>query len=378
MDFHLTEEEKMLQATARDFARKELEPVASRIDEAEEFAWENFSKMAELGFTGLAIPPEYGGSGGSMVALVTVMEELAKGCASTCDILDAHVSLCARPICLYGTEEQKKKFLPPLADGKKVGAFAVTEAEAGSDIASVKTTAVRDGDSYVLNGSKLFITNGPVCDIVVVFANMPALAPRGMTAFIVETDTPGFSRGPQYRKLGMHGATNAELIFDNVRVPAANRLGDEGKGMKICLATLDEGRLGIAAQSVGIGQAVLEQAISYAKERKQFGNLIGQNQAIQWMLVDMATRIEAARLLTRQAAALLDANARVSKEAAMAKLFASEACMDIAVKGIQIFGGYGYMMDSPMQRYLRDAKLTQIYEGTSEVQRMVIARALLT
>jgi len=378
MDFHLTEEEKMLQATARDFARKELEPVASRIDEAEEFAWENFKKMAELGFTGLAIPPEYGGSGGSMVALVAVMEELAKACASTCDILDAHVGLCARPICLYGTEEQKKEFLPPLADGKKVGAFAITEAEAGSDIAAIKTTAVRDGDSYVLNGSKLFITNGPVCDIVVVFANIPVLALRGMTAFIVETDTPGFSRGPQYRKLGMHGATNAELIFDNVRVPAANRLGDEGKGMKICLATLDEGRLGIAAQSVGIGQAVLEQAIGYAKERKQFGNPISQNQAIQWMLVDMATRIEAARLLTYRAAALLDANARVTKEAAMAKLYASEACMDIAVKGIQIFGGYGYMMDSPMQRYLRDAKLTEIYEGTSEVQRMVVARALLT
>jgi alkylation response protein AidB-like acyl-CoA dehydrogenase len=198
-----------------------------------------------------------------------------------------------------------------------------------------------------------------------------------MTAFIVETDTPGFSRGPQYRKLGMRGATNAELIFDNVRVPVANRLGDEGKGMRICLATLDEGRLGIAAQSVGIGQAVLEQATGYAKERKQFGDTIGQNQAIQWMLVDMATRIEAARLLTRQAAALLDENARVTKEAAMAKLFASEACMDIAVKGVQIFGGYGYMMDSPMQRYLRDAKLTQIYEGTSEVQRMVVARALL-
>jgi len=212
---------------------------------------------------------------------------------------------------------------------------------------------------------------------VVVFANIPTLAPRGMTAFIVETNASGFSRGPQYKKLGMHGATNAELIFDNVRVPASNRLGDEGKGMRICLATLDEGRLGIAAQSVGIGQAVLERAISYSKERKQFGNLISQNQAIQWMLVDMATKVEAARLLTYQAACLYDEGARVSKEAAMAKLYASEACLDIAIKGIQIFGGYGYMMDSPMQRYFRDAKLTQIYEGTSEVQRMVIARALL-
>jgi len=377
MDFHLTEEEKMLQATARDFAKKELEPVAPKVDEAEEFAMENFQKMAQLGFTGLAIPSEYGGSGGNAVSLVIVMEEVARACASTCDILDAHISLCARPIYLYGTEEQKNKFLPPLAKGKRIGAFGITEAEAGSDISAIKTTAVRDGDSYILNGSKLFITNGPVCDIVVVFANIPTLAPRGMTAFIVETNASGFGRGPQYKKLGMHGATNAELIFDNVRVPASNRLGDEGKGMRICLATLDEGRLGIAAQSVGIGQAVLEQAISYSKERKQFGNLISQSQAIQWMLVDMATKVEAARLLTHQAACLYDEGARVSKEAAMAKLYASEACLDIAIKGIQIFGGYGYMMDSPMQRYFRDAKLTQIYEGTSEVQRMVIARALL-
>jgi alkylation response protein AidB-like acyl-CoA dehydrogenase len=377
MDFHLTEEEKMLQTTARDFAKKELEPVASKVDEAEEFATENFRKMAVLGFTGLAIPPEYGGSGGNVLSLVIVMEEIAKACASTCDILDAHISLCARPIYLYGTEEQKNKFLPPLAKGGKIGAFGITEAEAGSDISAIKTTAVRDGDSYILNGSKLFITNGPVCDIVVVFANIPTLAPRGMTAFIVETNTAGFSRGPQYRKLGMHGATNAELIFNNVRVPASNRLGDEGKGMRICLATLDEGRLGIAAQSVGIGQVVLENAISYSKERKQFGNLISQNQAIQWMLVDMATKVEAARLLTYQAASLYDEGMRISKEAAMAKLYASEACLDIAIKGIQIFGGYGYMMDSPMQRYFRDAKLTQIYEGTSEVQRMVIARALL-
>jgi len=377
MNFHLTEEEKMLQAAARDFAKREVAPMASKVDEAEEFAMENFKKMAELGFTGLAIPPDYGGSGGNVLSLVLVMEEIAKACASTCDILDGQTSLCGRPIFLYGTEEQKRKFLPPLTKGEKIGAFAITEAEAGSDISAIKTTAERDGDSYILNGAKLFITNGPVCDIVIVFANIPALAPRGMTAFIVETNTPGFSRGSQYKKLGMHGATNAELIFNNVRVPASNRLGDEGKGMKICLATLDEGRLGIAAQSVGIGQAVLEQAISYSKERKQFGSLISQNQAIQWMLVDMATKVEAARLLTYQAASLFDENMRVSKEAAMAKLYASEACLDIAIKGIQIFGGYGYMMDSPMQRYFRDAKLTQIYEGTSEVQRMVIARALL-
>lgn len=377
MDFHLTEEEKMLQQTARDFAKKELEPVASRVDEAEEFAMENFKKMAEAGFTGLAIPPDYGGIGGNIVCYVLVMEEIARACASTCDILAGHVGLCTRPIYLYGTEEQKKKFLPPLAKGGKIGAFAVTEAEAGSDISAVKTTAARDGDSYVLNGSKLFITNGPVCDVVILFASIPALAPRGMTAFIVETDIPGFGRGPQYKKLGMHGATNAELIFNDVHVAASSRLGDEGRGMRICLATLDEGRVGIAAQAVGIGQAALEKAIVYSKERKQFGNLISENQAIQWMLVDMATSIEAARLLTYQAAFLCDQNVRFSKEAAMAKLYASEACLDSAIKGMQVFGGYGYMMDSPMQRYFRDARLTQIYEGTSEVQRMVIARALL-
>jgi butyryl-CoA dehydrogenase len=377
MDFHLSEAELMLQSTARDFAKNEIEPVAAAVDEANVFARDNFKKLAEVGFTGLAIPPEYDGSGGDVMALALVMVELAKACASTCDIVDAHISLCARPILLYGNEEQKKKYLPPLCRGEKVGAFAVTEAEAGSDIANIKTTAVRDGDFYVLNGSKFFITNGPVCDTIVVFAGIPDLAPRGMTAFIVESDMPGFSRSPQYEKVGMKGASNAELIFDNLRVPVANRLGDEGKGMRICLGTLDEGRIGIAAQAVGISQAVLERCAEYAKERKQFGKPIGENQAIQWMLVDMACQVESATLLLYRAAKTMDEGANPVKAAAMAKLIATDTCMDIAVKGIQIFGGYGYMMDSPMQRYFRDAKLTQIYEGTSEVQRMVIARDLL-
>ncbi len=377
MDFHLSEAEQMLQATARDFAKNEIEPVAAAVDEANVFAMDNFKKLAEVGFTGLAIPPEYDGSGGDVMELALVMVELAKACASTCDIVDAHISLCARPILLYGTEEQKMKYLPPLCRGEKVGAFAVTEAEAGSDIANVKTTAVRDGDFYVLNGSKFFITNGPVCDTIVVFAGIPDLAPRGMTAFIVEADMPGFSRSPQYEKVGMKGASNAELIFDNLRVPAENRLGDEGRGMRICLATLDEGRVGIAAQAVGISQAVLERCAQYAKERKQFGKPIGENQGIQWMLVDMACQVESARLLLYRAAKMMDEGANAVSAAAMAKLVATDTCMDIAVKGIQIFGGYGYMMDSPMQRYFRDAKLTQIYEGTSEVQRMVIARDLL-
>jgi len=377
MDFHLTEAEQMLQATAREFAKNEIEPVADAVDKADVFAMDNFKKLAAVGFTGLAIPAEYGGSGGDVVSLSIVMEELARACASTCDIVDAHISLCMRPILLYGTEEQKKKYLPPLCSGEKVGAFAITEAEAGSDIANIKTTAVRDGGDYILNGSKLFITNGPACDTIVVFAGIPQLAPRGMTAFIVEATMPGFSRGPQYQKVGMKGATNAELVFDNVRVPAANRLGDEGKGMKICLGTLDEGRIGIACQAVGIAQSVLDHCIEYAKERKQFGKAIAENQAIQWMLVDMACQVEAARLLMYKAAKMMDEGGNAVKAAAMAKLMATDACMDIAVKGIQIFGGYGYMMDSPMQRYFRDAKLTQIYEGTSEVQRMVIARDLL-
>jgi len=377
MDFHLTEAEQMLQATARDFAKNELECVADAVDKAEVFAMENFKKMAEVGFTGLAIPAEYGGSGGDMMALAIVMEEIAKACASTCDILDAHLSLCTRPIYLYGNEEQRKKYLPPLCSGEKVGAFAITEAEAGSDIANIKTTAVRDGDDYIINGSKLFITNATECDVVVLFAGIPELAPRGMTAFIVEADTPGFSKGPQYEKLGMKGAGNAELIFDNMRVPAANRLGDEGKGMKICLSTLDEGRIGIACQAMGISQAVLDRCVEYSKERKQFGKPIAENQAIQWMLVDMACQIESARLLAYKAARIMDEGGNPVKAAAMAKLVASDTCMQIATNGIQIFGGYGYMMDSPMQRYFRDAKLTQIYEGTSEVQRMVIARDLL-
>ena len=377
MDFHLSEAEQMLQSTARDFAKNEIEPVAAAVDEANVFAMDNFKKLAEVGFTGLAIPPEYDGSGGDVMELALVMVELAKACASTCDIVDAHISLCARPILLYGTEEQKMKYLPPLCRGEKVGAFAITEAEAGSDIANIKTTAVRDGDFYVLNGSKFFITNGPACDTIVVFAGIPDLAPRGMTAFIVEADMPGFSRSPQYEKVGMKGASNAELIFDNLRVPAENRLGDEGRGMRICLATLDEGRVGIAAQAVGISQAVLERCAQYAKERKQFGKPIGENQGIQWMLVDMACQVESARLLLYRAAKMMDEGANAVSAAAMAKLVATDTCMDIAVKGIQIFGGYGYMMDSPMQRYFRDAKLTQIYEGTSEVQRMVIARDLL-
>ena len=377
MDFTLSEEHKMLQATVRDFAAKELAPIADELDQKQEFAMNNFKMMAELGLLGLIIPPEYGGSGGGELSVVIAVEEIARACAATANILDCHLCLCAGPIYRYGTEEQIQKFVPSLAKGEKIGAFAITESEAGSDITAIQTTAVKDGDSYILNGTKVFITNGDVCDTIIVFANIPAPGKRGMTAFIVEAGMPGFSKGKKYNKLGMRAATNAELVFEDCPVPVENRLGEEGQGMKICLATLDHGRIGIAAQAVGLTQAVLDRAIDHSKQRIQFGAPISQNQAIAWMLADMATQLEAARLLTYKAAHLADNGAPFSKHAAMAKLYASELAMKAATQGIQIFGGYGYMMDSPMQRYFRDAKLTEIYEGTSEIQRIVISRVLL-
>ncbi|UCF73977.1 MAG: acyl-CoA dehydrogenase family protein [Deltaproteobacteria bacterium] len=377
MDLDLSKEKKDIQRAARDFANKELVPIADELDQAEEFAWNNFKWMAKLGFTGMILPPEYGGSGFDELSLALAIEEIAKACASTADILDAHLVLCAGLIYHWASDEQRQRFLPPLARGEKVGSFAVTEPDAGSDIGAIKTEALRDGDSYILNGQKTFITNGDVCDTVVVFASIPDLAPRGMTAFVVEQGMAGFSKGKKFNKLGMRAATNAELFFEDCRVPVANRISEEGKGMKIALATLDRGRIGIAAQAVGIAQAVLEDSTEYAKKRVQFGTPIAQNQAIAWKLADMATELEAARLLVYKAACLADKGEPFSKNAAMAKLYASELAMKAATWGIQIFGGYGYMMEYPMQRYFRDAKLTEIYEGTSEVQRMVISRAVI-
>jgi alkylation response protein AidB-like acyl-CoA dehydrogenase len=377
MDLELTKEQKDIQMAARDFATKELVPIADELDQAEEFAWKNFKWMAKLGFTGMVIPTEYGGSGFDELSLAIAVEEIAKACASTADILDAHLVLCAALIYHWGNEEQRKRFLPSLVRGEKVGSFAITEPDAGSDIGNIKTEAVRDGDSYILNGQKTFITNGDVCDIVVVFAGIPELAPRGMTAFVLEKGMAGFTKGKKFNKLGMRAATNAELFFEDCRVPVANRLGQEGKGMRIALSTLDYGRIGIAAQAVGIAQAVLEKCTDYSKKRVQFGAPISKNQAIAWKLADMATEIEAARLLVYKAAYLADKGEPFSKNAAMAKLCASELAMKAATWGIQIFGGYGYMMEYPMQRYFRDAKLTEIYEGTSEVQRMVISRAVI-
>jgi butyryl-CoA dehydrogenase len=378
MDFTLSEEQKMLQANARELANKKIAPIADELDQKQEFAWDNFKIMSKLGFTGMGIPHEYGGSGGDKMSEVIVMEEVARACAATCDILDAHLLLCTEPIYLYGNENQRRKYLTPLAKGEKVGAFAVTEPDAGSDIGAIKSTALLDGDFYVLNGNKIFMTNGDVASTAIVFANVPKLGKRGMTAFIIEEGMPGFSKGKKYNKLGMRAATNGDFIFENCRVPMENRLGEEGQGMKICLSTIDRGRIGIAAQTIGITRAVLEKSIEYSKQRVQFGAPIGQNQAVAWMLADIATQLEAARLLVYKAAFLCDRGEPFTVYAAMAKLYASELAMRASIDGIQIFGGYGYMMDSPMQRYFRDAKLTTIYEGTSEVQRMIISRNLLT
>jgi len=377
MDFELTEEQKIIQQTVRDFAQNELAPVADELDQAEEFPWKIFKRMAELGLLGMIIPSEYGGSGADELSLVIAIEEIAKACASTADILDSAAVIGTIPIYLWGSEEQKKRLLPALAKGERIASYAVTEPDAGSDIGSIRAKAVKDGDDYILNGQKTFITCGNVCDTVIVFAGIPELAPRGMTAFIVEEGMPGFSRGKKFKKLGMRAATNAELFFEDCRVPAANRLAEEGKGMRIALATLDHGRIGIAAQAVGIAQAVLEKSTEYSKQRIQFGAPISKNQAITWKLADMATEIEAARFLVYKAAYLADRCEPFSTNAAMAKLYASELAMKASTWGIQIFGGYGYMMEYPMQRYFRDAKLTEIYEGTSEIQRLIISRAVL-
>jgi len=377
MDLELTEEQKIIQATIRKFAQEELGPVAEELDIAEEFPWTIFNRLRNLGLLGMILPPEYGGSDSDELSLAIAIEEIAQACASTADILDSAAIIGTVPIFHYGTEEQKQRFLPPLAKGEKISSYAITEPDAGSDIGSIKAKAIREGDNYILNGQKTFITCGPVCDMSVVFAMVPELATRGMTAFIVEYGTKGFSKGEQFKKLGMHAATNCEFFFDECRIPAANRLGEEGKGMRIALATLDHGRIGIASQAVGIAQAVLDKSVDYSKTRIQFGAPISKNQAIAWKLADMATEIEAARFLYYKAAYLADRGEPFSKNAAMAKLYASEVAMRTSTWGIQIFGGYGYMMEYPMQRYFRDAKLTELYEGTSEVQRMVISRAVL-
>jgi len=378
MDFTLSEDQKMLRSMVRDFAENEIEPIAALTDEESRFPEEVIRKAAGIGLMSAGFPEEYGGSGGGALEQIIIFEELARVCASTSVILIVTSELAGYPIYKYGSEEQRLRFLAPLARGEKLGAFGLTEENAGSDVASMMTTAVRKEDGYVLNGNKLFISNGAEADIVIVFATLDkTLGYKGITAFIVEKGTPGYSVGKHERKLGIRGSSTTELIFEDCIIPEGNRLGDEGKGFRIALETIDGSRLGIAAQAIGIAQGAFDKALAYAKERQQFGKPIAEYQAIQWMLADMATQIDAARLLTYRAACLKDNGFSYIKEAAMAKVYAAEAAMFVTTKAIQIHGGYGYVKDYPLERYFRDARITEIYEGTSEMQRMTIARQLL-
>jgi butyryl-CoA dehydrogenase len=379
MNFVLTDEQEMTRKMVRDFAEKELKPGAEERDDKEEFSRAIFDKMGQLGLTGIPWPEEYGGGGCDFISYVIAVEELSRVDASTGTTLSAHTSLAGWPVYKYGNEEQKKKYLEPMALGEKLGAYALTEATAGTDAANQKTTAKLEGDSYVLNGNKIFITNGAEAETYIVFAvTDKEKKAKGISAFIVEKGMPGFNFGKKERKMGLRSSPTLELIFENCRVPKENLLGAEGEGFKIAMSTLDGGRNGIAAQAVGIAQGAMEEAINYAKSREQFGQPIANFQAISFMLADMGTKIEAARLLTYQAAYLESAGLPYGKASAMAKLYAAEMAMEVTTNAVQIFGGYGYTRDYPVERFMRDAKITQLYEGTSEVQRLVISRYLLS
>lgn len=381
MDLQINEEQEMIRKMARDFAQNELAPMAAELDETGEPPLENLRKMAGLGFMGLAIPEEYGGIDTDSVSYVIAIEEISKVCASTGVILAVHNSLGSYGLVTFGTEEQKRKFLPPLVS-EWISTYALTEPETGSDAASVKTRAVRDGDEYIINGTKQFITSAPFAHLFVTFAvTDPSKGHRGISAFLVEKGTPGLSVGREENKMGIRAASTCGLVFEDCRIPVTNRLGEEGEGFKVAMASLDAGRVGIAAQAVGIAQGAYEAALAYAKERHAFGQPIADFQGIQWMLADMATHIEAARLLTYQSAQAKDrakkTGERYSKEAAMAKLFASETAVWVTNKAVQIHGGYGYIKEYAVERFYRDAKITEIYEGTSEIQRIVIANQIL-
>jgi butyryl-CoA dehydrogenase len=378
MRFELTQEQHLFREMVRDFAAKEVAPLAQRVDEEGIFPNRTIIKMGELGLMGVAIPTEYGGAGGDNVGYAIAVEEIARACASTSVIMAVNNSLVADPLYKFGTVTQKQKYLIPLASGKMLGAFALSEPGAGSDAAGQQTTARRDGDAFVLNGTKSFITNAREADIVLVFATVDRhLRAKGVCAFIVEKGTPGFTITKVEKKLGIKGTSCCQLLFEHCRVPVDNLVGEVGQGFKIAMATLDSGRIGIAAQAVGIAQAALDISLSYATERMAFDKPIASFQAIQWMIADMANHTEAARLLTYRAAWLKDRGVRHTKESAMAKLFASETASRAATKALQIHGAYGYIYDFPAQRLFRDARVTEIYEGTSEIQRLVIAHQLL-
>ncbi len=375
---NLSEEQMMVRNTSREFTENEIKPVAAINDREHKFPKDIIDKMGELGFMGMTVPEKYSGSGLDFLSYILALEEICKGCASTGSIMSVNNSLVCAPLKTFGNEYQKSSFLKDLANGSKLGCFMLSEPEAGSDAASMKTTATLEGDDYILNGTKSWITNGAEADIAIVFASTDkSLKHKGVSAFIVDMKTPGVSIGKLEDKLGIRATSTAQIFFENCKVPAQNLLGEKGQGFKIALHTLDGGRIGIAAQAVGIAQAALEASVRYAKERKTFGKSISDFQGLQFMIADMATRVEASRLLVWQAAIMKDRDTKYSKQSAMAKLFAAETAMWVTTKAIQIHGGYGYTTDYPVERYFRDAKITEIYEGTSEIQRIVIARETL-
>nr|MBC7244293.1 acyl-CoA dehydrogenase [Chloroflexota bacterium] len=378
MDFELTEEQQMIRRMVHDFTEKEIRPITREIDATGQFPWEIIRKMGSLGLMGLPIPEEYGGSGADTISYALAVEEISRVSGSIGITLAAHTSLGLYPIYRFGTEEQKRKYLPKLASGQGLAAFGLTEPEAGSDAAAIKTTAVLDGDHWVINGQKIFITSGSIADVVIIAAVTDKSAgTRGISNFIVEKGTPGFRPGRDEEKMGLKGSVTSQLFFEDCRVPKENLLGQPGEGYKQFLITLDGGRISIGAMAVGLAQGAFEAALKYSKERVQFGQPIARFQAIQWMIADMATEIEAARLLVYRAAWLKDKGVRFTKEAAMAKLYASEAAERACFKAIQIHGGYGYMKEYDVERIYRDNRLTTIGEGTSEIQRLVIARQVL-
>lgn len=377
MDFSLSKTEELFLQMIREFAEKEVKPLAAEVDEEERFPLETIEKMAKTGLMGIPVPVKYGGAGGTNLMYGMAVEELSRVCGTTGVVLSAHTSLCCAPIMENGTEEQKMKYLPRLASGEWIGAFGLTEPNAGTDAAMQQTTAVLDGNQYVLNGNKIFITNAVYAHVYVIFAMTDkSLGNKGISAFIVEKGTPGFSIGKKEKKMGIRGSATTELVFEDCRIPKENLLGQQGKGFAIAMKTLDGGRVGIAAQALGIAQGAMDETIKYTKERKQFGRSISQFQNTQFQMADMETKVQAARLLVRSAHWKKDNGMPYSVDAAMAKLFAAETAMEVTTKAVQLHGGYGYTREYPVERMMRDAKITEIYEGTSEVQRMVIAGKL--
>ncbi|MDD2595359.1 MAG: acyl-CoA dehydrogenase [Bacteroidales bacterium] len=377
MDFNLNKTQQLFRQMIREFADKEVKPLAAEIDEQERFPEETVRKMAKLGLFGIPVPKEYGGAGGDNIMYSIAVEELSRCCATTGVVVSAHTSLCVAPILEHGTEEQKMKYVPKLASGEWIGAFGLTEPNAGTDSSAQQTTAVLEGDEWVLNGNKIFITNAGHADIYVIIAMTDkSLGNKGISAFIVEATTPGFSVGKKELKLGIRGSSTAELIFTNCRIPKENLLGKVGGGFPVAMKTLDGGRIGIASQALGIAQGAMDETVKYTKERKQFGKAIAAFQNTQFQMADLQTKVEASRLLVRSAAFKKDQHVPYSADAAMAKLFAAETAMEVTTKAVQFHGGYGYTREYPVERMMRDAKITEIYEGTSEVQRMVIAGKL--